>query len=143
MTKKLTELEADILQWWLQEATRGRANRRVIAEEYLKATPDIAASQFASAVDALEAFGLVTPTRAWGGHVYRVCLTPQALILGREDQGGPTIHNTVHNTMIGSLGGQQTVHEAASATDHATDGQEGTRTLLDRDTGTDATTASG
>ena len=104
---ELTDLESDILTW-LREATRGRANLPAAAASYLAGNQGVDKDRFAAAVDALEAFGLVTSIRAWGGHVYRLSLKQQALILGREDQTGITIHNSVDNTMIGSPGGQQT-----------------------------------
>jgi len=138
----LTDLESDILRWLL-EATHSRANIRMLASNYLDANPDIEASRLASAVDALEAFVLVATRRSWGGHVYQLALTQKALILGREDQTSITIHNTAHNTMINSPGGQQTTRQDASAKGQVTDESEETRTPPGRDTGTGATTAHG
>ena len=66
MAVNLTDLESDILRWLL-EATHSRANIRMLASNYLDANPDIEASRFASAVDALEAFVLVATRRSWGG----------------------------------------------------------------------------
>lgn len=117
----LTDLEADILGW-LQEATHSRANVPVLASNYLTERPDIDASRFASAVDAMEAFGLVATRRSWGEHVYRLALTREALILGREGHAAIIIHNTVHNTMINSPGGQQTSRQDASAKGQVTGG---------------------
>lgn len=139
---ELTDLESDILTW-LREATRGRANLPTAAASYLAGNQGVDKERFAAAVDALEAFGLVTSIRAWGGHVYRLSLTQQALILGREDQPGITIHNGVYNTMIGSPGGQQNAHQNASATGHLTHELAETRTQSGRDTGTGASTAPG
>ena len=90
----------------------------------------------------LAAFGPVTPTRALGEDMRTVFADAESMIL-RERPGGPTIPHMCDNTMIGSPAGS-TVHQAARPSYHATQTeQEGTRTLLDRDTGTDATTASG
>jgi hypothetical protein len=139
---ELTDLESDILTW-LREATRGRANFPTAAAPYLAGNERVDTDNFAAAVDPLEAFGLVTSIRAWGGHVYRLSLTQQALVAGRESHMGIALQNITFNTMIASPGGQQAAHQDANVAGHGQviGEQAGTHTLPDRDTGTDATTA--